>query len=136
MPIPSGENSLLVRTSFANDKAWADALSIALSENEDGFRAYVQVVDDSAWENADWEQVRRAALAASEQAAVIFIVDSTAQEPDYPVLVVDLDDLSHEPFRCVASELWGVDNNLNIANMNWEEFAENTDDDGVFRGFS
>ena len=137
MPIlPSTENSLLVRTSFADDKAWADALSIVLTENEDGFRAYVKVVDDNGWENAGWEQVRRAALATDEQAAVLFIVDSTALEPGCPVLIVDLDDVSHEPFRCVASELWGVDNNLNIANMDWEEFANNTDDYGIFRGFS
>lgn len=32
-------------------------------------------------------------------------------------------------------ELWSVDNNLNIANMDWEEFADNTDGDGIFRGF-
>ncbi|AOT02598.1 DUF6924 domain-containing protein [Arthrobacter sp. U41] len=137
MPIlPSTENSLLVRTSFADAEAWADALSVVRTENEDGFRAYVEVVDDNAWEDADWEQVRRAALATDEQAAVLFIVDSAALEPDYPVLVVDLGDLSHEPFRCVASELWGVDNNLNIANMDWEEFADMTESDGVFRGFA
>ncbi|MCA4131441.1 hypothetical protein [Arthrobacter sp. M4] len=58
MPIlPSTENSLLVRTSFADAKAWADALSVVLTENEDGFRAYLEVVDSNAWENADWEQV-------------------------------------------------------------------------------
>lgn len=37
MPIlPSTENSLLVRTNFADAKAWADALSVVLTENEDG----------------------------------------------------------------------------------------------------
>jgi hypothetical protein len=137
MPIlPSTENSLLVRTSFADAKAWANALSVVLTENEDGFRAYVEVVDDNAWENADWEHVRRAALETDEQAVVLFIVDNAALEPDYPVLVVDLRDLSHEPFRCVASELWGVDNNLNMANMGWEEFADMAESDGIFRGFA
>lgn len=38
-------------------------------------------------------------------------------------------------FRCVPDELWGVENNLNIANMNWEEFADKADEDGVFHGF-
>ncbi|POH72146.1 hypothetical protein CVS27_16765 [Arthrobacter glacialis] len=137
MPIlPSTENSLLVRTAFSDAKAWAGALAAVQTENEDGFRAYVEVIDDISWENADWEQVRRAALATDEQAAVLFIADSPALEPDYPVMVVDLSDLSHEPFRCVASELWGVDNNLNIANMDWEEFADMAEDDGVFRGFA
>jgi hypothetical protein len=39
------------------------------------------------------------------------------------------------PFRCIPSELWSVDNNLNIANMDWEDFAGSTGEDGVFRGF-
>jgi hypothetical protein len=56
--------------------------------------------------------------------------------PHNAVLVVDLGDLSHEPFRCVASEIWGVDNNLNIANMDWEEFAGMAESDGVFRRFA
>jgi hypothetical protein len=39
------------------------------------------------------------------------------------------------PFRCISSELWGVDNNLNISNMDWEDFAGAAGKDGVFRGF-
>lgn len=137
MPIlPKTENSLLVRTSFADEKAWLDARSVVLSENEDGFRAYVEVVDDPAWENADWEQLREAVLAAENQAAVLFVVDHDALESDYPIIVVDLDEALRQPFRCVARELWGVDNNLNLANMDWEDFAENADADRVFRGFA
>lgn len=34
-----------------------------------------------------------------------------------------------------AQELWSVDN-LNIANMDWEKFADQTDAAGVFRGLS
>lgn len=107
-----------------------------MPKNDEGFRTYVEVVDDNAWVGAEWEQVRRAALATDEQAAVLFIVDSAALEPGYPVLVVDLGDLAHEPFRCVASEVWGVDNNLNMANMDWEEFADMAESDGVFRDFA
>lgn len=80
-------------------------------------------------------QVRQAALAANDKASVLFIVDRAALEMGYPIHVVDLDEQSRQPFRCIARELWGVENNLNISNMDWEEFAERTDD-GVFRGFS
>jgi hypothetical protein len=38
-------------------------------------------------------------------------------------------------FRCIPPELWGIDNNLNIANMDWAEFADAVDENGVFRGF-
>jgi hypothetical protein len=27
-------------------------------------------------------------------------------------------------FRCIPPELWGIDNNLNIANMDWDDFAQ------------
>jgi hypothetical protein len=136
MPIPSNtENSLLIRTCFVDERAWLDALSVVLTENEDGFRAYVEVVDDTAWEDAGWERLREAALEAGNQAAVLFVVDQAALEPDFPILVVDLDEASRQPFRCVARELWGVDNNLNLANMDWEDFTENADTYSVFRGF-
>jgi len=35
----------------------------------------------------------------------------------------------------IPSELWGIDNNLNIANMDWQEFADHAHENGVFRGF-
>ena len=54
--------------------------------------------------------------------------------PDHPILVVDMSDTflsvaefpeiaGRTPFRCIPTELWSVDNNLNIANMGWEDFA-------------
>jgi hypothetical protein len=36
----------------------------------------------------------------------------------------------------IPAELWSVEINLAIANMDFEEFAENTDADGVLRGFA
>jgi hypothetical protein len=134
--LPSTEDSLLVRTTFGNEDAWMDALSTVLSENDDGFRAYVKVVDDIAWDQVGWEQVRQAAMAANEHASVLFIVDSVALEPGHAIQVIDLSTESRRQFRCIARELWGVDNNLNIANMDWQEFADRTDRDGVFRGFA
>jgi hypothetical protein len=66
---------------------------------------------------------------------VLFVADSVAFTlPDHPVLVVDLLD-DRQPFRCILSELWGVENNLNLANLDWEDFAGAADEGGVFRGF-
>jgi hypothetical protein len=31
--------------------------------------------------------------------------------------------------------MWGVENNLSIANMDFEEFADAVGPDGIFRGF-
>jgi hypothetical protein len=56
-------------------------------------------------------------------------------DPEHPVLVVDLYSEPGRSFRVVPSEMWGVENNLSLANMDFEEFADAVDRDGVFRGF-
>ena len=38
------------------------------------------------------------------------------------------------PFRCIPSALWDVENNLNIAKMDWEYYVSQADG-GVYRGF-
>ena len=65
----------------------------------------------------------------------VFIVDGRALiEPDHPVLVVDAKDPSLQ-FRVVPEEAWAVENNLALANMDFDEFQTALDPDGVFRGF-
>jgi hypothetical protein len=69
-------------------------------------------------------------------ASVLFIADGAAlTSPDHPIQVVDLGSSGKSPFRCIPPELWSVENNLNISNMDWEEFASAVDEGGVFHGF-
>jgi hypothetical protein len=133
--LPNTNDSLLVRTAFDDEDAWIEASAAATASNEDGFRAYVEVIDDKVWEGAGWEDVRRAVMSTSSKAFVLFVVDRAALGSGFPILVVDIDEESRPPFRCMASKLYSVDNNLNIGNMGWEEFAEKTEGDGIFRGF-
>lgn len=134
--LPSMEDSLLVRTDFADQLAWARTQQAALAPNEDGFRAYVTVIDEPSLAGASWEVVRACAREAERHAAVLFIADREALSGEHPILVIDLSDEQRPPFRCAAAGLWSVDNNLNLANMDWEEFASAVDNDGVHRGFS
>ena len=138
LKLPASDSSLLVRTDFTDDESWERASYEASVENEDGFRAYIHPVNDPALDGAAWQIVRTAALATNHGAAVLFIADhETLMSPDHPILVVDLvADRGAPLFRCIPSELWSVDNNLNIANMDWEEFASAAGADGVFRGFA
>jgi hypothetical protein len=133
--LPITDDSLLVRTDFADQAAWLRMLAAALAENEDGFGAYVAVVDDDTLEGAPWEQLRAAVLAAGLHASVLFVADAEAMKGSHPVQVVDLSARGRPPFRCVADCLWSVENNLNLANMDWEEFATAVDAQGVHRGF-
>jgi len=51
-------------------------------------------------------------------------------------MVMDLSTERGRAFRVIPSEIEGVENNLSLANMDFEEFANAADPDGVFRGFS
>ncbi len=97
--LPSTDGSLFVRTHFADQAAWQRMLEAALAENEDGFRAYLAVVDDETFERASWEELRAAALRAGRHAAVLFVGDEEAMTGSHPVQVVDLSARASPPFR-------------------------------------
>jgi hypothetical protein len=59
----------------------------------------------------------------------------TLTDPERPVVVVDLGAQPGRTFRVIPREMWGVGNNLSLANMDFREFADNADPDGMFRGF-
>ena len=55
--------------------------------------------------------------------------------PDHPLLIVDLFEGSGREFRARPSQIQTIENNLSIANMDFQEFAEAVDQSGIFRGF-
>jgi hypothetical protein len=138
--------TLLVRTDFTDDDAWDQVRDEATREyGPDGFCACVEPVSDPVWAGATWKAVKAAAPTDDTGACVLFIADSiTFASPEHSILVVDLEDkilsvaefpeiADRTPFRCIPSALWGVENNLSIANLSWEDFADAVDDDGVYR---
>jgi hypothetical protein len=135
LTLPRAHCSLLVRTDFTSEDAWQAVRDEALREYEDGFRANLEPVSDPAFDGAGWQMVRAAVPPDDHGPSVLFIADrSTLASPDHPVLAVDLlEDPGHRPFRCIPPELRAVENNLNIANMSWEDFADEIDDSGVYR---
>jgi len=137
-PIPQTLDSLVLRTDFSDDAAW-DELCIAIETPtpDDGFQTVVEFISDRAFEGIMVEQVlENTPQSGLQRRTFLFIVDQKAiADPEHPILVVDL---YHEPgriFRVIPTEIWGVENNLSIANMDFYEFADNADPDGVFRGF-
>ena len=132
--LPASDCSLVVRITGVHDDAWSRLIAVLGKESRDGFRAYVEFVDDPIWFGASPDLLRNSIPPHPEEAAVLFIADDvTLSAPDFPIVVVDLVEQRPE-FRCIASELWAVENNLNIANMDWEEFADATDQHDVYRG--
>jgi hypothetical protein len=131
--IPATENSLVLRTDFSDDAAW-NSLCATIQEPVGEFQAYVDCISDPDFDGLTAEQL--ASTPQGSYRSFAFILEKVAiSSPEHPVLVVNLLGEPGRSFRVIPSEIWAVENNLSIANMGFEEFADSADDDGVFRGF-
>ena len=128
------DSSPVVRTWFGNDEHWASLRGAVGSRGE--FIAPVHFVDDRTFDGLTPDVLATMASQGTDGPLFLILADEAAMASDEcPLLVVDLFDQPGRTFRVIASELWGVASNLPIANMDWEDFAESVDADGVFRGF-
>ncbi|MEV4127475.1 hypothetical protein [Nocardia sp. NPDC049707] len=130
--------SVLVRTWFGDDTAWGSLVRETLTPSKEGFLAYTTLVNDPVFEGLSPE-----ALKAKHPggAIVSFLADEiTLTDPEHPILAVwvlppqDYDQGDYKPFRVVPAELSSVDTNINDANLDWEDFANRVDTDGIYRG--
>jgi hypothetical protein len=131
---PATENPLAIRTDFLDEQAW-QTICAAIEEpnSEYGFKATVNFISDPEYAGLTPEQLLSL---VSKDETFAFIIDHVAlTAKDNPILVVDLHHERGRTFRVIPSEMWGVENNLSIANMGFEEFADNVDSEGIFRGF-
>lgn len=93
--------------------------------------------------DSEFEGLSPEALEAKQPggAVVSFLADEiTLTDPEHPILAVrvlppqDFRRGDHTPFRVVPAQLWSVENNINEANLDWEDFANRVDADGIYRG--
>jgi hypothetical protein len=129
-------DALVLRTDFSDDAAWrAICDAIAAPSPGDGFLANVTFVEDRAFEGAAVADLVAAAAACSQYRSFMFVVDDvTVRDAEHPVLVVDLADEPGRTFRVIPAEMWSVENNLSLANLDFADFSEATDAAGVYRG--
>jgi hypothetical protein len=67
--------------------------------------------------------------------SVVFVVDDRAMnDPEHPILCVSTHHAVVATFRVVPGETWAPENNLRLANLDFADFANAADADGVFRG--
>lgn len=135
--IPRTENALVLRTDFSNDLIWkAICEEIQRPVGIFHFRANVEFLDDAQYASITKEQLLEL-IPSNYDHSFIVIADQTAiSHPDRPLLVVDLYEGSGNEFRAIPPQMQSIENNLSIANMDFEEFAEAVDADGIFRGLS
>ncbi|ONM48537.1 hypothetical protein B0T44_18590 [Nocardia donostiensis] len=140
--LPDGD-SLFIRTYFADDAAWAETVDAALRPWDlgGGTLAYAGItpIDDPCFEALTVEKLE--SLLPAPPPYYLFLVDKqTIIDPEHPILVVDTsrgnaDVMGFQTFRVVPSEMPAVENNLSLANLDFEDFSTSVDADGVFRGF-
>jgi len=158
-PLPKTDETLLIRTDYTRDDIWKTvcseskemdpavrkALEFSKQCNKlaggptgrpiDELGTSLHIISDSQYADATLDQLL-AILPTGYDHTFLFIADKTCIEhPDRPLLVVDLYTGRGRTFRTVPSQAFGIQSNLSIANMDWEEFADNVDADGIFRGF-
>jgi hypothetical protein len=134
--IPNTQNALVLRTDFSDQAVW-EALRGMISSPVGlyRFRANVEFLDDPQYDGLTKEQLIAQTSANYSHTFIIIVDRLTITGPDHPVLVIDLLERSGNEFRALPKAVQSVENNLSIANMDFEEFSQAVNSDGVFRGF-
>jgi hypothetical protein len=131
---PLGDAAYLIRTDFSSEATWQAIVDTTTQENSDGFVANLTVVSDLAWTSASVKDVRTA-LAGDEEGVVAFVFDSAAASDEkHSLLCINLTSKKVRTMRVLPSEVWSVENNLSLGNMEWSDFASALKE-GVFEGF-
>ena len=132
-PLPKSDQSLLVRTDFSNEAAWRAVVALVRAPVE-GFFAYVDLVDDREFEGATVAQLVE--LGADVARSFLIVADrETMEGAEQTLLIIDVFVERGRTFRAIPGAIQSIENNLSISNMDFAEFADWVDADGVFRRF-
>jgi hypothetical protein len=135
-PIPETEHPLVLRTDFSNQSAWERICAeIQKPVGIFRFRANVGFLDDVEYSGITKVELLELIPEDYSHSFIILVDQMAISHPDHSLLVVDLYEKSGREFRAVPSQVQSIENNLSIANMDFEEFAGAVEEDGVFRGF-
>ena len=146
----------VVRTDFFHEASWQRVCNLIGAPQVDGgqeFYAYVKYVSDTRYTGMTAQQLVQA-LPVNYPDFFCFVADRiTLTDTEYPVLVINFApedfelDTDEQPsisetltaniqtIRAIPSTIQSIENNLSIANMDFEDFSASVDVDGIFRGF-
>jgi len=137
--LPNTEDASVIRTDFESQRVWETIRDLTVAPMNEGatvFCAYVEFVDDSEFRDLTLSELLTR-VPNDFPHSFLFVVDKTStQHPEFPILIVDLRHERGRTFRAIPSQIQGIENNLSISNMDFSNFADSVDKDGVFRGFS
>jgi uncharacterized protein DUF6924 len=134
-PLPLSRVALVIRTDFSDQQTWEAIGAAIVQPTQEDFRAHVEFVDDNAYRGLTTEQLLDLLPDGDVRAFFMVVDDITVRESDHPILVVGLRRDRGRLFRAIPAAVQSIENNLSISNMDFAEFADAVDQDGVFRGF-
>jgi hypothetical protein len=151
------QNPWVVCVDFSNEPVWEEIKRLISAPQADplsgiDFSANVRFVWEQRFANQGSLQIVHA-LPDDYPGFVVFVADTkTLTDRERPLLVIGFSPTGDDPedgncppsrvtadrlrtFRAVPSTIQSIENNLSLANMDFEDFANSVDKDGVFRGF-
>ncbi len=151
------QNPWVVCVDFSNESVWEEIKALISAPQTDplsgiDFYANVRFVRDQRFANQGTLQIVHA-LPDDYPGFVVFVVDAkTISDREHPLLIIGFAPTGDDPeggnrppsrvtadqlrtFRAIPSTIQSIENNLSLANMDFEDFAKSVDKDGVFRGF-
>lgn len=157
MPNQNNIDPWVVRTDFSDDETWLLVKKQVTAPQKDPitgmrFTANVKCLADSANAGVNFNNLVHS-LPDDYPGFLVFVVDETTiNHQEHPVLVIGFSPESTDPkeyerkpnqtpkeqiksFRALPAMIQCIENNLSIANMDFDDFANSVDDDGIFRGF-
>lgn len=130
------ENPLVIRTDFSDENKWKIVSEMIKKPVGPGnFVAYVDFLNDLNYENIQPKELIRKIKENYTHSFVALVDKECIQHSEYPILIIDLIEEPGRTFRAIPSQIQGIENNLSISNMDFKEFADSVDKDGIFRGF-
>jgi hypothetical protein len=133
--LPESDIYLLVRTWFGDETAWRQLQAVIDEGSDEGFSANVEYVDDRTWDGFSVTALEAVHPNRESGWDVMYVADQRAvTEPAHPLLVVRVGSTVDAPFRCRADLLYEIDANLSLANLDWDDFASDMDESGVYGG--
>ena len=144
-PFVFSHRALVIRTEFENQQTWEAICELIrapwpLPPRVPGpdatfYYAKVEFLEDDEFRDLSKEDLLPR-VPAGYRLSFVFVVDREAvSNPEFRILVVDLLHERGRVFPAIPSTIQSIENNLSIANMDFFEFANVVDADGVFRGF-
>jgi hypothetical protein len=134
LPEQDPVDAYVIRASFSDPVRWGEVADTICASFKD-IETNVRFINDPKFDGTSPEQLLPL-LEGNSFHTFAFIVDRVAIESaEYAVLVMDLYTDPGRTFRAVPSMMPSIYCNLSIANMDFEDFADYVEADGVFRGF-